>query len=511
MKRLLSAVLVILLSVATNATTWTYTESETGPNKLALGYPVPLPIDSLLPVDGFRSYDSLFARHQDLMLLSDNIRGEIVGQTYYQRDIWAYVLSDPDNRMDDSTQVEGAILQNGGIHAREWASPEVVTGIIERFAENENDNWVYQYLLQNLNMVVIPVLNVDGFLQTQRYPNQALQTTFASDPSTWPRDGRFRRKNMRNTDENLSTESDALNGTDLNRNHNPFWASSNRSSNLAGSLVHHGIGAGSEPESQALYEAATLGPANRLRYYVDSHSYSALWYQPNTANNRRNAIADNLGVRMRAATGNVYTVSPSSSGAGIGSTDEYFANTFQIPSYTLEIEPSSDGSIEYGGFGVSHSGFVLPESEIARVRNELADASVIAWYMQAAPAHVMAVEIRRQSDDEVVFSGNWESSSSTTRTWQETVNQGLAASTDYRIWVAYNKPMRWLTPQDTVTSFPNLSTSLQPRFEIEGLDASGNGFEAEFVGQSSDWLITPGGPSQGYLRYKTDAFMFGFK
>ena len=33
---------------------------------IALGYPVPLPIDTPLPFDGFRSYAGLHARHQDL-------------------------------------------------------------------------------------------------------------------------------------------------------------------------------------------------------------------------------------------------------------------------------------------------------------------------------------------------------------------------------------------------------------------------------------------------------------
>ena len=509
MKRLLIAIL-FLMSGSASATTWTYTEFGSGPDILALGYPVPLPIDSLTPVDGFRSYASLHARHQDLMLLSDNITGQIVGQTSYGRDIWAYILSDADNVLDDNSRIEGAALQNGGIHAREWASPEVTTAIIERFAEFENDNGIHQYLLQNMNMVIIPVLNIDGFLQTQRFPNQALQSAYEPDPSTWPRDGRMRRKNMVNVDEVLSTENDALNGIDLNRNNDPYWATSNRSSFDVGSLVHHGSGPGSESESQALYAAAELGPANRLRFYVDTHSYSKLWFQPNTNNSRRNAIATRVGQAMQVATGNTYGLSPSTSGAGIGSTDEYFAVTYQIPSYTLEIEPGSGAGTEYGGFGVSHSGFVLPESEVARVRNELTNASVIAWYMQSDPAHVVAVEIRRISDDTVVFAGNWQSVDDTTRQWQETVNLGLVRDTEYSIWVAYNKPMTWLDETGQSVPFNSQTQPSSPGFELEGIAASGDGFDAYYSGQFSDWLTEPGGASLGYLRYKADAFMFNF-
>lgn len=130
--------------------------------------------------------------------------------------------------------------------------------------------------------------------------------------------------------------------------------------------------------------------------------------------------------------------------------------------------------------------------------------------MQSDPAHVEAVEIRQQSDNALVFAGSWQSVSVSSRQWQETVNQGLAANTAYRIWVAYNKPMRWLNTQDEPVNFTGLTGYVGPRFEIEGVDTSGNGFDTYFTGQTSDWLTEPGGPSQGYLRYKADAFMFDF-
>jgi len=269
----------IFITISVNAVVWTYTNTESGENQKPLGYPVPISHDFPTPGDYFRSYTSLHARHQDLMLLSDNISGQVVGTTQNGRAIWAYTLSDQDTLIDEGFLTEGAVLQNGGIHAREWSTPEVTTAIIERFAANETDNWLYQYLLQNLNIVVLPVLNVDGFLQTQRYPDQTLQSTYSEDPDDWPRDGRMRRKNMRNVDEQLLTTADALLGIDLNRNHSPYWSTSNSSSANNDSLVYHGSAAGSELESQALYQAATLGPADRLRFFVDTHSYSQLWYR----------------------------------------------------------------------------------------------------------------------------------------------------------------------------------------------------------------------------------------
>ena len=507
------SLLILLASVVSGsvfATIWTYTNTQTGGNNKALGYPVPVPVESLLPVDGFRSYASLHARHQDLMLVSDKITGQVVGNTYNGRPIWAYIFSDSDSVNDEGFLAEGAVMQNGAIHAREWASPEVVTGIMERLAENEGDNGLYDYLLNNLNIVILPVMNVDGFLQTQRFYNTVRATTYANDPSDWPRDGRMRRKNMRQVDESLDTTNDTLGGIDLNRNNSPYWNTSTGSSSNSSALTYHGNSAGSEPEAQALYAAARLGPEDRLRFYIDSHSFSQLWYMSNTNNSRRNNIAAKLGSRMRQATSNSYYVSPDPAGSGIGTTEEYFAETYDIPSYTLEIEPGSNGSVQYGGFGVSHSGFILPESEIARVRNELADASIIAWYMQSGPAAVKAIQVRQSADNTVVFEGSWDAVSSTERVWNTAVNDGLASGVEYTIWVAYNKPMRWLDDEDNVSQLGTSYTPPEPTVLIEGLDSSNQGFAQELTGEATDWLTVPGGPGVGYLNYKADAFEITF-
>lgn len=80
------------------------------------------------------------------------------------------------------------------------AKPEVVTELMEQLAEGKNDQGVIQYLLDNTNVVILPVMNIDGFLQTQRFPNQVNQSPGTNSSSTpaqkfaEPRDGRMRRK-----------------------------------------------------------------------------------------------------------------------------------------------------------------------------------------------------------------------------------------------------------------------------------------------------------------------------
>ena len=250
----------------------TYTRDDDTGNNIALGYDVPMPVDSLTPVDGFRTYQSLHEQHQALDAMSAGVTGTVVGQTAAGRDIWAYRIGDPDD-LTTGGAPEGAVLINGTIHAREWQSPEAVTEVFEQLTEIAGDGGFGQYLHENLNVVILPVLNVDGLLQTQRYPARATASELQ------PRDGRMRRKNMRHpnnggtVDEDIDRTGDNFYGVDLNRNNpNGFGQNAGSSGNII-SLVYRGPLAQGEPEIAALLEAAQLGPANRLRMFTDVHSY----------------------------------------------------------------------------------------------------------------------------------------------------------------------------------------------------------------------------------------------
>ena len=58
-----------------------------------LGYPVPRPLESLTPIDGFRSHDSLRARLDEIWLARDPVERRRVGQSIAGRDIFAYRLT----------------------------------------------------------------------------------------------------------------------------------------------------------------------------------------------------------------------------------------------------------------------------------------------------------------------------------------------------------------------------------------------------------------------------------
>jgi hypothetical protein len=500
---------------------WVENAPASDADRIALGYPVPIPVDTPVPFDGFRSYSGLHARHQDLANTTAWSHAVELGQTRMGRSIWAYQLGDED-RTTAYGLPEHAMLTNGGIHAREWQSPEVATGIIELLALAEEDHHLISYLRDNANVLVIPVMNVDGFLQTQRFPSTNWIYTDPDNPEFSPRDGRMRRKNMLGADEDLLTRADHLFGVDLNRNNAPYWNTNfQRSSSNPQSLVHHGASPQSEPETRILDTAAQLGPAARLSMYTDLHSYSQVSYWVRTNNSR----LTNLTERLLATFANHHyafgarkyywyeTATNIVKNQGIGSTDEYFAHTYQVPSWTLEIEPSAgfhDGlpgwGADYGGLGRnSHDGFILPESEIGRVRTELAQTFAVAYYQQSGPPSIAALRLVDDASGAVVFETEWDASSATTREQYSFQAQPLQLDRAYTLWLAFDKPMRWLEGGE-VTVLPG-----QPGSTLD-FDAAILVGEAELSADpgEGDWLDRPGNAPDGYLRYRNDALFITF-
>ncbi len=488
---------ITTVSLLSTATEFTYTENDNTGNNIAIGFEVPLPVDSLTPVDGFRSYASLHARHQQLDAQSSMINAFNIGTTFNSQTIWAYQLSDADN-LTISGATEGSALINGGIHAREWQSPEAVTGYIENLFNNADNQHLEQYILENINLMVIPVLNIDGFMQTQRFPNKV------TDEASYPRDGRMRRKNMHGVDQDLSTIGDNLRGIDLNRNSNSYWATdSERSSGDPDSIVHHGASAASEPETQTLQAAAVQVGESRLRFYTDTHSFSQVYFTPMTSNERRNTVTNNIATIMRGANNYKYRYGPSPAGSGIGATDEYFANTYQIPSYTLEIEPLNSAS-DYGGFGISHDGFILPNSEVSRMRAETSKATFAGLYAMAEVPMVQEIKVYDGStltSDNLVFHQKWRIENSV-RVVEAIINTALVAGKDYQLVVVFNKPMRAIENEQAV-AFSNLSLANQLNANLQIKTATSDDLVSIDTIQGI-WLTT------GFSRYKTDSYQTKF-
>ncbi|MGK7294914.1 MAG: M14 family metallopeptidase [Candidatus Wenzhouxiangella sp. M2_3B_020] len=507
----LSCLLAALLSSSGDTAAqveYRYVEQASGGNQFVLGYPPPAPQDSATPFDGFRSYDGLHARHQDLMLRHEFITGREVGESGEGRPIWVYLLGD-ENDLTDNAGPESSVLVSGGMHAREWGSPELTTGLIEAAAAGVGDGWLHDYVNDNVRFAVLPVANPDGFVQTQRYPDRVLVGADPEHPAESPRDGRMRRKNMRGADGVLATVPDHLAGVDLNRNHSPYWATSSRSSPDPESLVYHGLAPGSEPETAALLAAAEIADPARLRWYEDVHSFTQVLFSVDTFNGRRNSIQSALLdtfssfhdalSRQRHGVGRWYLQRPSRPGGGIGVAAEYFAYTLQVPSWTLEIEPRNGGE-DYGGFGAEHDGFILPDSEVARLREDMALTHLVLAYRQAGPPSVRRLEILTEHG-RTVHVAEWIFEEPGRRRLELQELEPLLPGGRYILRVAFDKPMRWerggrpgRAPGHAVPSKPSIRLGAGAETRLETDPGRGR------------WL----GPEDGVLAYRYDSYQVPF-
>lgn len=507
MSRRFAWVLVAATSLAGSATAQqirTYTESQTGPNLLTYGLPVPRPIASLTPVDGFRSYASLEARLQGLAFNSTDLSAHDVGRTTAGRTVWAYVVGDEDNT-DVEGRPEAAFFINATTHAREWAAPEVSTGTIEHLIDHAGDAGWVRYLLDNTRLVIIPVHNIDGLEQSQRYPADVIVGQDPTVPNDWPRDGRMRRKNMRGVDEMLTTFTDHLLGIDLNRNHPPFWATSTQSTSNPAGLTYHGTGPHSEPENQALLQAAKLGPETRFRLGIDVHSFSRVFFSSNTARERLNAIQrrliSGLASHHLAVTGKPYADVPDPPNRGIGAAAEYFAYQWLVPAWTLELEPLNDAR-EYGGTNVTHGGFILPASQARRVREGWAETHAVAFYMMAGPPHLARLRLFDMQSGELAQETRWQYDAQSGRRNRVTVVQrAVQPGGRYRAELGFSKPMRRRGSTGQIEQLPG-GLFMPPPGAALLRDANRIALDTT----SGQWIDDPA----RVLRYRDDTFAFEF-
>lgn len=121
-----------------------------------------------------------------------------------------------------------AIWIDGGIHAREWISPAVVTYLIDYLVENSEN--------LEADFYILPVINPDGY-----------EYTFVSD--------RLWRKNKRKAGHS------GCFGVDLNRNFGYRWGGKGTSNDICHEIFA-GSGPFSEPETDAIRNFFDISSAN---------------------------------------------------------------------------------------------------------------------------------------------------------------------------------------------------------------------------------------------------------
>jgi hypothetical protein len=273
----------------------------------------------------------------------DTVRPVVIGKSFQGRDIQGVEIADNVNA-DDGRPV---FFLMGLHHAREWPSEEAAMEYATMLADPEAGARVAN-LRANERTVIVPVVNVDGFVTTRQDsavdPND--NNPAGQDDNVHlveavaPPGGilAYRRKNCDGEFPDPNVPCELQWGIDNNRNYGNLWGGPGASQDPT-SQSFHGPGPRSEPETQAVWNFVRT---HQVTFLMTLHNVAALVLRPPGLHDggkapdeaRMKAIGDAMG----AATG--YT---SQYGfelydtAGTTEDDSYTATGGY--GYTIEIGP----------------------------------------------------------------------------------------------------------------------------------------------------------------------------
>lgn len=282
--------------------------------------------DDLTFYDEYRTLDDFWVRWQQISDINPDVAGfQVIGQSLEGRDMPGFVLN------GNGAQGKPVMLINACQHAREWVSPAAVTYLIEQLVDGYGDDPRITRLLDELEWVIVPMMNPDGF------------------DFTWT-DERFWRKNRRDID-----GSDEF-GVDLNRNWSVAWGQPGASGDPA-SQTYRGAGPFSEPELQT-FTAFVGDRRDRTVIHLDVHTYGQLVLHPlgySFEPSEDDSVFQELGEVMAGGifeeTGADYFVGQGSSGLYLtsGSAKDwvYGETAGEGFGWTIELRPIASG---LGGF-----------------------------------------------------------------------------------------------------------------------------------------------------------------
>jgi len=257
-------------------------------------------------------------------------------------DLWAIRLSSTAALSSTSTLTDTAdkpvFFLLGGIHAREIAAVEIAARFVEHLLTGYGRDALATWLLEEYEVVVLPLANPDGYRLAQQ--------------------GYFQRKNTNASNgDGCSNPPSLLNqaGVDLNRNFAYQWGTINGPAQSPCSQTYPGNAPASEPETQAIQAllralypdrprpaAGTPAPDTTSGVFISLHSYSELvlwpWGYTNTPSPNAAAL-ERLGEQIAAANsympGQAVTLYPTS-----GTTDDWAYGELGLAAFTIEIGPS---------------------------------------------------------------------------------------------------------------------------------------------------------------------------
>jgi hypothetical protein len=201
----------------------------------------------------------------------DLVRPVVVGTTLEGRPIEGLEIASGVHRSDGRP----AYLQVGLLHAREWPSGELPMEFAHDLVANYGSDPRVTALLDQVRVLIVPVVNVDGFVASRSFGASPLDDDPGATQSQASNDeAAYKRKNCRPTvpgSESLPCPLRSRSGVDLNRNFGAYWGGVGSSADPS-STAFRGTGPFSEPEAQALH---TLSSRIQATVVIVNHTFTA--------------------------------------------------------------------------------------------------------------------------------------------------------------------------------------------------------------------------------------------
>ncbi|MBL8759810.1 MAG: hypothetical protein JNL50_00765 [Phycisphaerae bacterium] len=201
--------------------------------------------------DDYKDLQSISDKIDDLIALRPDITSRvIVGPSLENRTIFGLRIDSP--TPGPANTIKPVIYLHAAQHAREWVAPMTVMYVAEQLVAGYGSDPAATAFLDTFAVVIVPVVNVDGYVYT------------------WTTD-RFWRKNRR-------ANAGGTFGVDLNRNWSFAWGSDNGSSGDGASATFRGTAPFSEPETTALRTHILATPG--IAIALDVHTYGQYLLSP---------------------------------------------------------------------------------------------------------------------------------------------------------------------------------------------------------------------------------------
>jgi hypothetical protein len=350
----------------------------------------------------FHSYDETLAEFTALAQAHPDIASLVnLGPTYENRQIFALKIT-KDPTVNDSSKPE--VLITGNHHAREWISVEPPVHFANQLINGYSTNDSMKYLVDNLQIWIVPIVNPDGLTYSQGQENDRTDGV------------RLWRKNRRPITIEDCPRSGV--GVDLNRNYDFQWRlrgddpCPRYSDDMGGSddpenEIYRGPRAGSELEVKAI-KSLVDDPGRHFRAELDYHNYTQLILYPwgyqsdGTPDGPTLAkLAERMSAEILAVNRQVYTPQQAidlytTTGASV----DYSYGASRIPaSFTVEVRPTC-------------CSFNVPENQIAEINEENWAAARFLLEWAAGPPILKSVQAYQRAADgstsKLVYSGGWQ-------------------------------------------------------------------------------------------------------